>query len=178
MKNKILKIVTIIILIMTLTMTNFIFVGSSLISYAASGVETNHRNIEFDAYFANQENQKISSIDMSNQEDIYLNMQIEVKQEGYFNGKITIEDSNFTLVDTESSYINKIEGNTITLNQINAGTRAEIRVKIKLLQEEIFNLDNLTKTNKIRLEGYIYRFYRMGVEPDFIHRTELCEGNP
>ena len=36
MKNKILKIATIIMLIMTLTITNFIFVGSSLISYAAN----------------------------------------------------------------------------------------------------------------------------------------------
>ena len=156
MKNKILKIVTILILIMTLTMTNFIFVGSSLISYAASGVETNHRNIEFDACFVNSNNQEISSVDMSNEEDIYLSMQIEVKQEGYFNGRITIEDSNFTLIDSDSSYVNKIEGNTITLNQINAGAKAEIKVKVKINKDEIFNLDNLTKTNIINLEGNYY----------------------
>ena len=156
MKSKIMKIVTIMLLIMTLTMTNFIFVGSSLISYAASGVETNHRNIDFDAYFVNSNNQKISSVDMSNQGDIYLNMQIEVKNEGYFNGKITVNDSNFTLADTDSSYVNKIEGNTITLNQINAGTRAEIRIKVELNKDEIFNLDNLAKTSKIGLEGKYY----------------------
>ncbi len=156
MKNKIMKIATIVILIMSLTMTNFIFVGSSIISYAASGVETNHRNIDFDAYFVDSNNQKISSVDMSNEEDIYLTMHIEVKQEGYFNGSITIEDTNFTLGDTDSSYINKIEGNTITLNQINAGTKAEIRAKIELDKDEIFNLDNLTKTNIITLEGKYY----------------------
>lgn len=156
MKNKMIKIITIMLLIMTLTMTNFIFVGSSLISYAASGVETNHRNIDFDTYFVNSNNQKISSVDMSNQGDIYLSMQIEVKNEGYFNGKITVNDSNFTLTDTDSSYVNKIEGNTITLNQINAGTRAEIKVKVELNKDEIFNLDNLSKTNKITLEGKYY----------------------
>ena len=156
MRNKIMKVAIIIILIMTLTMTNFIFVGSSLISYAASDVETNHRNINFDAYFVNSNNQAISSVDMSNEEDIYLSMQVEVKQEGYFNGSITIKDSNFTLGNSDSSYINKIEGNTITLNQINAGTKAEIRVKINLNKEEIFNLDNLTKTNVISLQGKYY----------------------
>ena len=156
MKNKIMKVATIIVLIMTLTMTNFIFVGSSLISYAASGVETNHRNINFDAYFVDSNNQRISAVDMSNEGDIYLNMQVEVKQEGYFNGSITIEDSNFKLGNSESSYINKIEGNTITLNQINAGTKAEIRVKVNLNKDEIFNLDNLTKTNVIRIQGKYY----------------------
>ena len=153
MKNKILKISMIILLIMTLTLTNFIFVGSSLISYAANTIETNNRNIEFDAYFVNGNNQAISSIDMANQEDIYLYMQISVKQEGYFNGKVTIEDSSFSLKDTDSSYVNKIEGNTITFNQINAGTMAETKIKIELNRDEIFNLDNLNKTNVIKLEG-------------------------
>ena len=153
MKNKILKISTIILLIMAMTLTNFIFVGSSIISYAASTLETNNKNIEFDAYFTNSNNEKISSINMENEEDIYLNMQINVKQEGYFNGKVTIEDSNFSLKATDSSYINKIEGNTITFNQINAGTMADSKIKIDINHDEIFNLDNLNKVNVIKLEG-------------------------
>ena len=156
MKNKILKISMIILLIMTLTLTNFIFVGSSLISYAASAVETNNKNIEFDAYFVNGDNQEISSVDMANQEDIYLYMQIQVKQEGYFNGKVTIEDSNFSLKNTDSSYVNKIEGNTITFNQINANTLVDAKIKIELNKDEIFNLDNLNKTNVIKLDGTYY----------------------
>lgn len=154
MRNKILKTATIILLIMAMTLTNFIFVGSSLISYAESGVETNNKNVEFEAYFVDSNNKQITSIDMSNnQGDIYLNMQIRVKQEGYFNGKITVDNSNFLLKDTESEYINKIEGNTITLNQINANTNAEIKVKIESNKDEIYNLDNLNKTNIVDLEG-------------------------
>ena len=156
MKNKILKIATIIMLIMTLTVTNFLFVGSSLISYAANALETNHKNVEFNAYFTNANNQEISSVDMSSEEDIYLNMQIEVKNEGYFNGKITIGDSNFTLKSTDSNYVNNIEGNVITLNQINANTKAEIKVNVELNKDEIFNLENLSKTNIIKLEGKYY----------------------
>ena len=156
MKNKILKIATIIVLIMTLTLTNFLFVGSSLISYAANALETNHKNVEFNAYFTNANNQEISSVDMSSEEDIYLNMQIEVKNEGYFNGKITIGDSNFTLKSTDSNYVHNIEGNVITLNQINANTKAEIKVNVELNKDEIFNLENLSKTNIIKLEGKYY----------------------
>ena len=153
MKNKILKIATIILLIMTLTLTNFLFVGSSLISYAASGLETNNKNIDFEAYFINDNDEKISSIDMSNLDNIYLYIQIQVKQEGYFNGKVIIEDSNFSLRDTDSSYVNKIDGNTITLNQINANTKAEAKIGIELNKDEVFNLDDLNKKNVISLEG-------------------------
>lgn len=49
MKNKVLKIVTVIILLATLTMANFIYVGYGLVSYAASSIATNHQNVEFDA---------------------------------------------------------------------------------------------------------------------------------
>ena len=38
MKNKIFKISVVLLLIMTLTMTNFIFLGSSIISYAADNI--------------------------------------------------------------------------------------------------------------------------------------------
>ena len=156
MKNKVMKVAVILLLIMTLTLTNFIFVGASLVSYAASTVETNHKNIHFDAYFTNSNNQEISSVDMSKNEETYLVMKVEVENEGYFNGTISIEDSNFTLGNTESSYVNKIEGNTITLNQINAGTIAEVRVKVNLIKDEVFNLDNLTKINTISLNGKYY----------------------
>ena len=49
MKNKILKIVTVILLLATLTVTNFIYVGTGLISYAIDSITTNHENVEFEA---------------------------------------------------------------------------------------------------------------------------------
>ena len=56
MKNKGLKISVVILLIITLTMTNFIFLGSSLISYAVDDISTNNKNIEFSAYFNSYDN--------------------------------------------------------------------------------------------------------------------------
>lgn len=41
MKNKVLKISVAVLLIMTLTMTNFIFLGASFVSYAADNISTN-----------------------------------------------------------------------------------------------------------------------------------------
>ena len=49
MKGKIIKIVTVMLLLTTLTMINFIYVGVGFISLAAETISTNHRNIEYTA---------------------------------------------------------------------------------------------------------------------------------
>ena len=142
MKNKIFKIITVIILLAVLTMTNFIYMGKELVSYAASNINTNNQNVEFDA--------KIKDGDI-------LTLSINVKKEGYFNGEIALEDSNFTFVtDQSNEYINKIESNKITLNQINAGTNAQIDLKINLINEEVFNVNLLNTISKLKITG-IYR---------------------
>ena len=146
MRNKVLKISVILVMILSMTMTNFIFVGSSLISYAADSINgaTNHKNIEFKAYFKNEE------------EEEFLYLHVNVKKEGYFNGEVKLENSNFVLKDTDSSCVNRIENNTIYLNQINAGTAEEIKVRIEPIKEENFTIGLLNMTSKINLAG-IYR---------------------
>ena len=139
MKNKVLKIVTVIILLATLTMANFIYVGYGLVSYAASSIATNHQNVECDAQL---------------EEGNILSLLINVKKEGYFNGEITLENSNFT-IDTQQSnqYINKIEDSKIVLNQINAGTTAQVDLKIKPVNKEIFDAGLLSAVSKLNLNG-------------------------
>lgn len=46
MKSKILKTVIVLMLLASLTMVNFIYVGAGFISYAASNSTTNHKNVE------------------------------------------------------------------------------------------------------------------------------------
>ena len=53
MKGKIFKTITAILLLMVLTMTNFIYVGVGLVSYAESNVSTNNQNVEFGAQIVN-----------------------------------------------------------------------------------------------------------------------------
>ena len=157
MKNKVLKISVVILLLITLTMANFIFVGSSLISYAADGVTTSHKNVEFEAYFKDANGNKVSSLERTSDiQEIPLYIRVAVNKEGYFNGNIELQDSNFNLTSSESEFVNKIENNNIYLNQINAGTSAEFEVKVKPIDDENINLDFLNKESKLVISG-IYR---------------------
>ena len=155
MKSQILKITVVLLLIITLTMANFIFVGETFISYAADSVSTNNKNIEFSAYFEDSGgNNKGSSTDKEyKDEDFYLHIQVNVKKEGYFNGEISLADSNFKLISSDSNYVSKVEENKITLNQINAGETADIRVKIEPIRNEDFDIGLLNSASKLQLTG-------------------------
>ena len=141
MKGKILKTLTVLMLIAVLTLINFIYVGTGFISLAAESSSTNHKNIEFTAELKDEN---------------ILTLAVTVKNEGYFNGEITLENSNFKLKNTESEYVNKIEGNKITLNQINAGTTASFDVEIEPVKDDILDTGLLSAVSDLNLTG-IYR---------------------
>lgn len=159
MKNRIFKISVILVIILTMTMTNFIFVGSSLISYAFdNNNKTNNNNIEFNTYFKNEEGENIASLDMlSNNDEAMLYISINVKQEGYLNGTINLENgANFNLVECDNQYVESVENNTIKLYNITAGTSVELPVKIKPIKEETYSIGLLDVESKMTLNG-IYR---------------------
>ncbi len=157
MKKKTFKISVILVMILTMTMTNFIFVGHSLITYAADGFATNHKNVEFRAYFKDEEGNEVTALEKDTKvEDTFLYLRVNVKKEGYFNGEIALLNSNFTLKESDSAYVSKIENDTIYLNQINVGTAEEIKVKIEPKKEENFTIGLLDMASKIAIKG-IYR---------------------
>ena len=141
MKGKILKVLTVLTLITVLTMINFIYVGAGFITLAAESSSTNHKNIEFTAELKDEN---------------LLTLAVTVKNEGYFNGEITLENSNFKLKSTESEYVNKIESNKITLNQINAGATASFDVAIEPVKDDILDAGLLKVVSDLNLAG-IYR---------------------
>ena len=141
MKGKIIKMVTVMLLLITLTMVNFIYVGAGFVSLAAENVSTNHKNVEFTAELKSEN---------------LLTLSVAVKNEGYFNGEITLENSNFNLKNSSSEYVNKIEGNKITLNQINAGTTASFDVEIEPVRDDNLDAGLLTAVSNLNLTG-IYR---------------------
>ena len=158
MKSKILKISITIILIMALTMTNFMYLGLGLISYAAdNSIETNHKNVEFDVYFKNSEGEKVDTLERTSDiTDISLYLSIGVQREGYFNGEIELSNSNFNIESSESKYVSRISNNNVTLNQINAGETAEIELKIKPDEEEVIDKNKINCESILKLTG-IYR---------------------
>ena len=141
MKGKIIKVVTVMLLILTLTMINFIYVGAGFVSLAAEDVSTNHRNVDFTATLNG---------------DNILTLTVTVKNEGYFNGEITLENSNFNLKNSNSEYVNKMEGNKITLNQINAGTTASFDVEIEPVKDDNLDAGLLVAVSSLNLTG-VYR---------------------
>ena len=157
MKNKILKISVVILLIMTLTMTNFIFLGSNLISYAADTMSTNHKNIEFDAYFKDNNGQKITTLERTaDMKEASLYVAINVNTEGFFMGQVKLQNSNFDITSSESEFVSKISDNTIYLNQLDVGTTAEIEVKVKPIDSDVMNVNMLDCQSELILTG-IYR---------------------
>ncbi len=162
MKERILKAITAMLLILTLTMANFIMLCVDAVSYAAEIINiestTNHKNVEFMAYFKDSDGNKTANIDAkTNSEDLKLYFQISVKKEGYFNGNIVLNNANFTLkTDILSDGVSKIEGNTIYLNQINAGENKEIEVGIAQIKDNQFDLNYIDMKSSVSING-IYK---------------------
>ena len=157
MKDKILKISVVIVLVMTLTMTNFIFLGSSLISYAVNTIATNHKNVEFDAYFKDSEGQKTTTLERTaDMQELSLYVAVNVHTEGFFTGKVKLENANFNITSSESALVSSISDNTIYLNQLDVGTNAEIEVKVKPIDTDVMNISMLDCQSELTLTG-IYR---------------------
>ena len=159
MKSKVFKISVVLAIILTMTMANFIFVGSSLISYALdSNNNTNNNNVEFNVYFKDEKGEHVSDLDrVPSNRDTMLYMYLNVKQEGYLNGSISLEEqTNFKLVESDNQYVEKVENNTVQLYNITAGSSVEIPIKIEPIQEENYRVGLLDVESKITLNG-IYR---------------------
>lgn len=164
MEKKILKKLLAIMMIVMLMATDFVVLGSNLISYAV-GLDntTNNENIEFSAYFKDEGGKRLSSVEKSIEaDDLKLYVEIKVKNEGYFNGSIELQNSNFNLKNEKvSSDISKIEGNKVTLNQINAGSAVEIELGIEPIISEQIALDKLKASSIVKLTGnYMENTYK------------------
>ena len=162
MKEKVLQIITVLALIVTLTMANVLLLCNSIVSYAASAINedksTNHKNVEFMAYFKDSNGNKVNALDSkTDSQDTKVYFQISVKQNGYFNGQITLKDSNFKFkTDILNDAVSKIDEKNIYLNQINAGDTVEIEIGIEILKNDEFDLNLINSETKIDLRG-IYK---------------------
>ena len=101
-KEKIIQKLTALLLILTLTMANFLLIGVNMVTYAAELAiidrNTNHKNVEFVAYFKDTEENKLTKLSVPmNSKNLKLQLEVVVKQEGYFNGKIFLNNANFNL---------------------------------------------------------------------------------
>ena len=141
-------------IIMTMTLYYFIYVGMTAVSYAIDVVKTNNTNIEFSAYFQNENGEKVENKEVNIDKEEYLYVDVSVKNEGYFNGEIKLVDNNFNIkTDKLSEGIAEIKDNVVTLNQINAGSTVTIKLAIEAKKEDSIKSAILNGKTKVELEG-------------------------
>ena len=149
-----LKAIIAIEIILTMTLYYFIFIGKTAVSYALDVVKTNHTNVEFFAYFLNENGEKVDQVKESIDKKAYLYVDIAVKNEGYLNGEIHLGDGNFNITSNKlSDEITEISGNTVKLNQINAGSTSTIKLEIEAKKENNINKAAIDGKTKVILGG-------------------------
>ena len=162
MKGKIGKTLLTLAIIITMTLANFLFLGVNVVSYAAEelsqDVSTNNKNVEFGVTLIDQDGKEANELEAKmDSENLKLHLEISVKRDGYFNGIVTLGSSNFRLKqDVISEGISKIEGNTITLDQVNAGETKELEVGIEIIKDDTFDINSIDMESNITLNG-IYK---------------------
>lgn len=142
------------ILVFVMTMAQCAILGFSAVSYAVDMLATNSNNVEFKAYFK-AENEETTTVDSNiNSNDLKLQIDVAVKNEGYFNGQISLENAGFKFKeDSANEYIKKVENGIIYLEQINAEEMVKIEIGIEYLNEDNIQLSSLNSPTKVMLTG-------------------------
>ena len=150
-KERFMKKVVAVNIILTRVLYYFIFIGLNVVSYAAGFGKS---SIDFESYFKQEDGNKVVALDTTTTQEVYLYLNIGVREDGYFKGQVSFENSNFEIDNSfKDPKVEKIESNVIYLNQINSGESAEIKVKIKQKQDEKYALSNLSKETNLKLSG-------------------------
>ena len=177
MEKKIVKKILAILLVIMLISTDFFVLGSNLISYAAeSDSATNNKNIDFSTYFKDAKGEKVDTLQTSiKAEDLKLYAEITVKNEGYLsNATLELEDSNFNIKNNIlSDSIASIDGNKVTLKQINAGTTVVVELDIEPAIGDTLTEEMLLKASDVKLTGRYMETSYKGLSIDATRAVSL-----
>ena len=154
--NKVLNKIVAILAIIAMTLSDFLFAGANLVSYAVDAAKTNVDNVVFSCYFADANGGKTNKVEKDTDTDnLKMYVEVAVKNEGYLtDGKIFLGDTNFKIKNNVfSEDVSKIESNTVYLNTIKAGKTVLIEVEIEkdlpdYMPERILNM-----ASEVNLEG-------------------------
>ena len=149
------------ILIISLTMTNFLVVGESLVSYAKDFVldsqteATLNKNVKFDTYFkSGNGNTHYLVCDVNEQNsDMVLNLSVD---SGYLkNAKIELQNPNYVVrnVVDNSEKVQDATNTTISLKQINAGEQLSVGLVIESNIADNVKLEDVSKDSKVVLKA-------------------------
>ena len=157
-------------LVMTLTLTNFIILGMyASNSYATSDnlerqeTVTNNDNVTFDAYFKDDKGNITHAIkENMNEENLKLYVAVGVKKGYLKNANLQVLGENKTETNLklrnsneDLEYIESMNEstNTIYLKQVNSGTQIVLEVPVVATKNEQYDITNFSKLNDIVLIG-------------------------
>ena len=140
-------------LIFMLTFSYFSVFGNVIASNSPS-VGTGNANVEFDTYLKDGDTKTYAAVKTIG-EDNSLYAKVTVKNEGYLKtGTITLRDPNFDIAgEINSSYVSKVEGNVIYLNQINSTNVVELAIPIKAKEGDRIKTEEFSKQVPISFNG-------------------------
>ena len=139
------------ILILILTIIDFISIGANFVSIAIDANDS----VKINAYFKDTEGKKITGQEINlNAEKIDMYIDISVIKEGYFNGKISLENSNLVIISTtKNEYISDTVGNVINLNKISNGKKITLELQLRPNTNSKMSADILNRETIVKLEG-------------------------
>ena len=142
--------------IIAIMASNFFVVGKEAVSYALELAKTNNDSVEFSAYFLDENGEKVSQKEkeMVEKEEM-LYVEVAVKNEGYFDGVLSLDSSNLEIDKTFlSDAVEEItESGEIKLKQINAGVTAIVQIKVIAKENQEVTIESLQSETKIDLSG-------------------------
>ena len=147
------------ILVFTLTFSNFAFVTESI---AATGFVSlfgnkSDENVEFEALLKSSDQSSSTLVSDVNNEDLAIELKLDVKDSGYLkDGKVEIkaeeeQELNFVIKENnkvaEQADVQSLEDNVITLNKIdNSEEKLDISIPIEYEMEDYINENKLANT--------------------------------
>ena len=167
LRNKMKKLLAI-ILIFTLTYTNFALVTeayASTFTEAILGIKQDDadKNVLFDAYLETEDIKDTSVISDVNNEDLAIGIDLDIENNGYLkDAKIKVlctEDEervnfNFKEIEETPEYVESIVDDTLILQRLdNSLDQIALRIPIEFNNEKFFNEKDLSKDFLVVLEG-------------------------
>ena len=157
------------ILVFTMTFSNFAFVTKSLATTSfvplfGNRSDTGSKNVEFEAYLESGNDTSDALVSDVNKEDLAIKLQLDVKQSGYLkNAEVQIdakedEELNFAIKENneviENSHVQSLEENVLKLNKLDySSEKLELSIPIRYNMEEYINEEKLRQTAKVILSG-------------------------
>ncbi len=151
MKQKILKTIIIIGMILSITIAHVLVFASEAISYAFQ--DMGKENVQFKSYFQTEEGKTQEIEKPINSQDIKLQVEVEVKNQGYLSGKIEMPNSNFKFKQEQIEGIEKVTDHEIVLKQINSKEKIKFQIGLEVNLGDKIDLNTFNQENKIILKG-------------------------